>query len=135
MPKSKEVERPQFDMRFKWDDRTYEISYESLDFGERAEIEEFMGQPWALIFVTGWASSYKLMGFLAYLAVRRVKAEVEMSEFSSLKNEDITTPDEAAGEDGDADPPTESGPEGNGDQDSPPASESSPGTSTADAKS
>ncbi len=105
---------------------TYEISIESLTFGERGELEDHMGQPWPLIMVSGWASSYKLLAYLAFLAVRRQNPAVELEQFSSLTDDDIDLE-----EDEEARPTKASGssPENSGTQSSEPASKSAPGKS------
>lgn len=75
--------------RFKWNRRTYEIDLDDLTFGERAELEDFLGQPWPMVIVTAWGGSYKAQMFLAYLAVRRKDDTVSLSDFEDLKESDV----------------------------------------------
>ncbi len=89
MPKDDQVEGVK-KIRFTLDDdKPMDLDLRSLTIGERIEVEEHMGVPYAIAMGGRFFMSEKLQAFLAYIALRRRKKTAELADVLSSKKLDL----------------------------------------------
>jgi hypothetical protein len=76
-----DAQKPPLILRITLGDRApVVVDVNKLNFGERAELEDFHDRPWAQIAGGGWLFSDKGAAFLAWLGYRRRSPELTLAE-------------------------------------------------------
>lgn len=72
---------------FTVDGKSYklDINPDHMPIRDRIDIEDYLNMPWVEAAMSGWLSSNKAMAFLAYVAMRRKRPQVELDDVLDAK--------------------------------------------------